>query len=538
MLRKPVNRGPDDYDVVVVGAGFGGLYAVYRLQRSGLSVCGFEGAAGVGGVWWHNRYPGARVDVDSVDYCYYFSPELFSEWKWTERYAAQGELLRYLNHVADRFGIRKAFTFNTRVAGAQWLPDRCRYRVTTSTGHTVTCRFLVMTTGNLSIARKPAFPGLDEFKGEWVQTSHWPDYPVEYAGRRVAVIGTGSSGVQTIPVVAETASHLYVFQRTPNYSVPAQNGPVDDALWTEIRADLRKARADLFSRPAGTRVPRGKRRASEYSHDERMAVMEAQWNYGGQGFNLIFADQTTNKEANDHAAEFVRMKIRERVKPPGVAEALCPRDHPIGTRRLCLDTNYYETYNRGNVTLVNVRAEPIERITSRGILTADRHYEVDLIIFALGFHAFTGALDSAGIRNERGLAPTDRWKRGPRTYLGLTTAGFPNLFTVTGPGSPSVLANMALGNEQHINFVAECIEYMANAGFTAVEPTLAAEDAWTQHVAECASALLRFRVRNYMVHVNADDQSRVFIPYPGGFDRYSRRCQEVAENGFEGFAFT
>lgn len=536
-MWQPPSGGSDDYDAVVVGAGFGGLYAVHRLARSGLSVRGFESAADVGGVWWHNRYPGARVDVDSLDYCYYFSAELFSAWKWTERYASQEELLRYLQHAADRFDIRKSFTFNTRIVGAQWLPERRRYRVTTSAGDTLTCRFLVMTTGNLSAARKPEFPGLDEFRGDWVQTSHWPDYPVEYTGRRVAVIGTGSSGLQTIPVVAETAGHVCVFQRTPNYCVPAQNGPLDDALWHELRGDLTGARAQLFSRPAGTRVPRGKRRVSEYSAAGRMAAMEAQWNYGGQGFNLIFADQTTNQEANDYAAEFVRMKIRERVKDPGVAEALCPSDHPIGSRRLCLDTNYYETYNRDNVTLVNVRAEPIERITSSGIRTAGQHYEADLIIFALGFHAFTGALDSAGIRNDRGVALSDRWKRGPRTYLGLMTAGFPNLFTITGPGSPSVLANMALANEQHIDFVAECIEYMASAGFATVEPTPEAEDSWTQHVADCASPLLRLKVRNYMVHVNADDQSRVFIPYAGGFDRYAQRCREIAERGFAGFAF-
>lgn len=530
-------RPAADYDVAVVGAGFGGLYAMHRLRAQGLSVVGFEAAAGVGGVWWHNRYPGARVDVDSVDYCYYFSPELFADWQWTERYAAQDELLRYLNHVADRFDVRRHFEFSTRVTTAQWLPDQRHYRIGTDTAQVVTCRFLVMTSGNLSVRRKPDFPGLDDFTGEWVQTADWPQYEVPMRGRKVAVIGTGSSGIQTVTALAQQAEQLYVFQRTPNFSVPAQNRPLDVPLWQSICADVPAARAELLRRPAGTSVRRPSRVADDYSPAEREALIRDCWEYGGQGMNLVFADQGTNQIANDYVADFVRERIRETVKDPWAAESLCPWDHPIGSRRLCLDTGYYQSFNQDNVELVDVRTEPIRRITPTGIETMTRHYTVDLIVFALGFHAFTGALDSAGIRNENGQAPTDRWRRGPRTYLGLMTAGFPNLFVVTGPGSPSVLANMALGNEFHIDFLADCIAHMGDHGFTLVEPQAEAEARWTSHVAECAQSLLRLRVRNYMVHVNSDDNSRVFIPYTGGLDRYVRRCNEVREKSYDGFAF-
>lgn len=528
----------EDCDVVVVGAGFGGIYAMHRLRKQGLSVVGFEAAGGVGGVWWHNRYPGSRVDVDSVDYCYYFSPELFAEWHWSERYAAQDELLRYLNHVADRFDVRRHFHFNSRVTSAQWLAARNRYRVQTDAGHAVECRFLVMTTGNLSARRKPDFPGLDEFTGEWVQTAAWPQYDVPLRGRKVAVIGTGSSGIQAATAVAQEAEQLYVFQRTPNYSVPARNAPLDIAVWDSIRADVPAARRELLQRPAGTRVPRAERPAADYTAQERRKVIEDRWNFGGQGMNLIFTDQGTNQVANDYVADFVRDRIRESVKDAQVAEALCPWDHPIGSRRLCLDTGYYESFNQDNVTLVDARTEPITRITATGIETAARHYDLDLIIFALGFHAFTGALDSAGIRNAQGAAPTDRWRRGPRSYLGVMTAEFPNLFIVTGPGSPSVLANMALGNEYHVDLVADCIARMDERGHATVVPDRLAEDRWTTHVADCAQSLLRLQVRNYMVHVNADDQSRVFIPYTGGFDRYVAHCDEVRERDFDGFVFT
>jgi cation diffusion facilitator CzcD-associated flavoprotein CzcO len=526
-----------DYDVIVVGAGFGGLYGVHRFKQLGLSVLGFEGGGGVGGVWYHNRYPGARVDVESWDYCYYFSEELYRDWKWSEKYATQPELMRYLNHVADRFDIRRHFHFDTWVTGAQWDPETARYRVTTSTGMSVTCRFLVMATGQLSAARKPPFEGLDDFKGEWVQTSHWPDREVKLEGRRIAVIGTGSSGVQTTPEVAKLAQQVYVFQRSPNYSVPAWNGPMDNSLWESIREDVPGEREKLWLHPGCSHLKRGLRPAADFSPAERLELIEAAWKRGGHGMSSIFSDQAVNKETNDLIAEFVRNKIRSIVKDPVVAEKLCPQDHPIGTRRLCVDTGYYEAYNRPNVTLVDVRESAIARITPTGIqLENGAHYEVDLIIFALGFHAFKGAMDRAGIRNERGELPSDKWKRGPRTLLGITTEGFPNLFFPTGPGSPSVLANMAPQNEYHVDWIASCITHMDKHGYDSIEPTVEAQDRWTAHVAEVADRILRRQVQNYMVHVN-EDGTRVFMPYIGGMDRFARQANEIAAKGYEGFRF-
>jgi cation diffusion facilitator CzcD-associated flavoprotein CzcO len=539
MEQQANERAPiaPDCDVVVVGAGFGGLYGVHRFRRMGLSVLGFEAGGGVGGVWYHNRYPGARVDVESWDYCYYFSPELYREWKWSEKYATQPELMRYLNHVADRFDIRRHFRFNTRVTAAQWNPASGRYRLTTSTGSSVTCRFLVMATGQLSAARKPPFEGLDRFKGEWVQTSHWPEREVKLAGRRVAVIGTGSSGVQTIPEVAKVAEHLYVFQRSPNYSVPAWNGPLDNTLWESIREDVAGEREKLYLHPGCSHMKRGLRPATDFTREEQHRMIDAAWNRGGHGMNSIFSDQSVNKATNDLIANYVRERIRSIVKDPDVAEKLCPYDHPIGTRRLCVDTDYYQTYNRANVTLVDVRASAIRRITETGIeLDNGSRYEVDLIIFALGFHAFTAPLSNAGIVNEKGEHPADKWKHGPRTLLGITTAGFPNLFFPTGPGSPSVLANMAPQNEYHVDWIANCIEHMRKHGYDTVEPTLEGQDKWTAHVAEVSDKILRRHVNNYMVHINADG-SRIFIPYVGGMDRFARQANEIAAQGYEGFRF-
>lgn len=527
-----------EYDAIVVGAGLGGLYTLHRLKQQGLNVLGLESASGVGGVWFHNRYPGARVDVESCEYCYHFSDELFRDWQWTERYAAQPELLRYLNHVADRFDVRRHIRFETRMTGAIWHPEEGRYRVETSQGDRLACRFLIMATGNLSAARKPDFPGLDDFTGEWVQTSHWPDRPVEIAGRRIAVIGTGSSGVQTIPTVAAEAAHVHVFQRSPNYSVPARNGPPDQERFEAIAGDLAGKRRQLMSSRAGITsglppmLP-----YAEFDEAERRQRLERQWAYGGQGMNRVFADQGTNQAVNDVVADFVRGKIREIVQDPKVAERLCPDDHPIGSRRLCVDTDYYATYNRDNVSLVDLREEPIERITPTGIRTAKAEYEFDLIIFALGFDAFRGALDRANIRNETGAQVTDRWDKGPRTLLGIMTHGFPNLFFLTGPGSPSVLSNMVLMNEEHANWVADLIAYMAARGADVVEAEEEAEAAWAECVAEAASLLLRLNVKNYMVHVN-DDGSRAFMPYIGGMDRYAEISNQVAANGYEGFRFS
>jgi len=526
------------YDVIVVGAGFGGLYAVHRFKQQGFTVLGIDGGGGFGGVWYHNRYPGARVDVESIDYCYYFDEALYKEWQWSERYATQPELMRYLNHVADRFDIRRHFVFNNWVNGAQWSDETGRYAVTTNTGIKTSCQFLVMATGQLSAARKPPFPGVEDFKGEWVQASHWPEREVKLEGRRIAVIGTGSSGVQTISEVAKVAKQLYVFQRSPNFSVPAWNGPVKDVLWQRSKADVKGERDRLiYGHPGATHIKLGTAPASYYTPEQQQALMEAAWAEGGHCFASVFTDQGSNKATNDLLAEFVRNKIRSIVKDPVVAEKLCPFDHPLGTRRLVVDTGYYESYNRPNVKLVDVKENPIERITPTGIRLEDgSEYEVDLIIYALGFHAFAGSLDRANIRNGKGEQPSDRWKTGPRTLLGIATAGFPNLFFPTGPGSPSVLANMAVQNEYHVEWISDCLEYMRKHGYDTIEPTEEAETKWTAHVAEVSDKILRRQVKNYMVHVN-DDGSRVFMPYIGGMHRFARQADAVAKKGYEGFRF-
>lgn len=521
-------------DVIVVGAGLGGVYAVHRLRQQGLTVQVFEAAPDVGGVWYHNCYPGARVDIESHDYCYFFSAELYRDWQWSERYAAQPEILAYIRHVADRFDIRRHIRFNTWVDSLHW--DGARWRATTRDGAVVSARFVVMAAGNLSAAKTPDFPGLDTFRGEWVQTSHWPQREVQLAGRRIAVIGTGSSGVQTAPAVAPVAQHVYVFQRTPNYSVPAHNGPPDSGVREKTVADVPKMRESLLNNAGGSHVRIGKKRAADFAPDEMREELERKWAVGGHGMNGVFADQGSNLAANTIVSDFVRDKIRAIVRDPRVAERLCPHDHPMGTRRLCVDTGYYECFNRDNVTLVDARDEAIVGIEPDGIRTTRRLIPLDLIIFALGFHAFTGAFDRIDIRNTAGARPTDHWTRGPRTALGLMTDGFPNFFSLTGPGSPSVLANLFIQNEFHADWIADLIGFMDRHGHATVEPTPETVEAWTQHVAEVAQSVLRLKVRNYMVHENADG-SRVFIPYIGGLGRYVRHCRAVAETGYEGFAF-
>lgn len=526
-----------DFDVIVVGAGMGGIYAIHRLLREGLSVQGFEGAPGVGGVWHHNSYPGARVDVEGYYYSYHFDPGLFREWHWSERYPSQPELEAYLNFAADRYGVKPHIAFDNWVTEAQWVEDGRYYRVTTDAGRVVTARYLVMATGQLSKPRRPGFPGLDDFAGEWVQTSHWPKPTIPLDGRRIAVVGTGSSGVQTIVAVAPVAEHLTVFQRTPNYSAPAYNAPVSDDTHASY-ADRAGAIWDyIIHSGGGGGFPVGIVKATQLTPQEQQERLEEHWAWGGQAMVAVFPDQGTDIETNRIVSEFVEQKVRAIVADPVTAEALAPNAYPIGTKRVAVDLGYYETYNRDNVTLIDVNADPIERIIPEGIRTAGGDHPVDLIIFALGFDAFTGSLDNANIRNAKGLQPSDGWKRGPRTYLGLMTRGFPNLFIMTGPGSPSVLANMFSGNVHHGDYIAELLAWMRDNGHTRIEPSGVAQDEWTAHVQAVATPFIRLSVDNYLVHVNADDGSRVFIPYIGGFARYFEACAEVAADGYRGFEF-
>lgn len=526
-----------DHDVVVVGAGIAGMYAVHRMRTDGLDVLGLESADGVGGVWRHNRYPGARVDIESWDYCYYFSHELYNDWDWAERYAAQPELLAYLEHVADRFDIRRHFRFGTRMDGARWDPAGARWEVRTSAGDTVTARFLLMATGNLTEARKPDFPGLDDFQGRWALTAHWPAEPIDFAGKRVAVFGTGASGTQAIPVIAEVAESVHVFQRTPNFCVPSQNRAMDGEYIDAIRPDVARARHELRYVHGGNHTSFQLLDFHATSPEDRLAAMERQWAIGGHGMAYVFRTQGVEIEVNRVVADFVRDKVRQVVRDPETAAKLMAHDHPIGARRLVIETGYYDAFNRDTVHLVDLREEPLVRITPQGIKTQEREYEIDVIVFALGFEAFTGALDATDVRNERGERPTDRWTRRPQTLLGLMTHGFPNLFLVAGPGSPATLANVWAENEYHVDWVTDCILHLRENGYAVIEPTEEGERQWTAVLDRVSAPLLRRTVRNYMTHFNEDGTS-YFIPFAGGLAAYIGLADEVAAKGYEGFALT
>jgi cyclohexanone monooxygenase len=512
---------------------------LHRLRGLGFSAQVYEEAGGVGGTWYWNRYPGARCDVESLEYSYSFSEELDREWRWTERYASQPEILRYLNHVADRFDLRRDIRFETRITSAVFDEENAVWNVKTSRGERVSARFCVMATGCLSAAKKPDFDGLETFRGKCYQTSHWPHEGVDFSGQRVAVIGTGSSAIQAIPIIAEQASHLYVFQRTPNFSVPARNGPLTpEALddWNANRACYReRARKSPF--PILT-VDMSPRSALATPPEERECAYEERWQRGGVSLAGTFSDLIVDQQANDTAAEFVRSKIREIVRDPAVAEKLVPKDYPFAAKRLCVDTGYYATFNRENVTLIDLRSTPIKGITPSGLDTSDASFEVDSIVFATGFDAMTGALANIDIRGRAGIALKNKWSAGPRTYLGIMTAGFPNLFTITGPGSPSVLSNMVLAIEQHADWIADCLTYLREQQLANIEATEEAENEWVWHVNEVAHQTLYPRANSWYMGANVPGKPRVFLPYIGGFGIYSDKCNEVAEKGYAGFTLS
>jgi cyclohexanone monooxygenase len=520
---------------VIVGAGFAGIYMLHRLRGLGLSAQVYEAGGGVGGTWYWNRYPGARCDVESMDYSYSFSDELQQEWRWTERYAAQPEILAYINHVVDRFDLRRDIQLDTRVTAAIFDEETACWTVTTDRGERVSARFCIMATGCLSAAQIPEFPGLETFAGSWYHTGRWPHDGVDFTGRRVAVIGTGSSAIQSIPIIAEQAAHLFVFQRTPNYSVPAWNGPLDPEYERQIKANYAAFRREARESRLGFVVECYGESALAVGPEERQRHYEARWSRGGLGFGLTYADLLTNKAANDTAAEFFRAKIRAIVRDAEVAEALVPQDYPIGTKRLCVDTDYYETFNRDNVTLVDLRKTPVERITPEGVRTSDAQYAVDSIVFATGFDAMTGALLKIDIRGRAGQTLRRKWEAGPRTYLGVAVAGFPNLFMITGPGSPSVLSNMIVSIEQHVDWIADCISYLRRHGRESIEATVEAEDAWVAHVNEVGHLTLYPRANSWYMGANIPGKPRVFMPYIGGVGTYRQTCDKVAAKGYEGF---
>jgi cyclohexanone monooxygenase len=530
--RAPV---PDTADVVIVGAGFGGMYMLHRLRGLGLSAVVFDVAGGVGGTWYWNRYPGARCDVESMQYSYSFSDELQQEWEWSEVFAGQPEILRYANFVADRLDLRCDMRFETRVTGAVFNEATNRWTVRTDRGDTVSAKYTIMATGCLSAARIPDFPGLDSFKGKTYHTGHWPHKLVDFTGLRVGVIGTGSSAIQSIPVIAAQAAHVTVFQRTPNFSIPSRNGPMPadyaqawKSAYPNKRAEARLTRNGILANPNDLS-------AIDTPEVERLTIYEQRWASGGTTFMAAFNDLIFNKASNDTAAEFVRGKIREMVKDPAKADLLAPTSHPIGTKRICVDTDYYLTYNQPNVDLVDIRDTPIESLTPDGLCVGATEYEFDAIVFATGFDAMTGALTRMGIVGRHGEKLADKWEAGPRTYLGLMTAGFPNMFMITGPGSPSVLSNMMVSIEQHVDWIADCLSHLTDRQLDCIESSLSAENAWVDHVNEVAHTTLYPSAASWYMGANIKGKPRVFMPYIGGVGAYRKKCDQVAADGYKDF---
>jgi cyclohexanone monooxygenase len=528
----------EEVDVVVVGAGFAGLYMLIRLRELGLRTVVVEKGDDVGGTWYWNRYPGARCDIDSVDYCYSFSPELLRDWVWTERFATQPEILRYLEHVADRFDLRRDIRFSTRVERARFDDAYGTWRVGMSDGSTLRSRFCVMAVGNLSEPKRPDIPGVDSFAGQAVHTAQWPREGVDFSGKRVGVIGTGSTGIQAIPRIAEQADHLYVFQRTPNYSMPAHNVPLDPAYVAKVVEAYPERRRMARESDAGIPFPPPEKKAFEVSDDERERMYQAGWQRGGiNSLSYAFTDFFRDEDANRTAQDFARRKIKEIVEDPVTAASLCPSHH-IGTKRTCVDTGYFETYNRDDVTLVDLRTEPIEELTPSGVRTSKTEYDLDCLVFAVGFDAMTGALRAIDITGRGGLTLQEAWTHGPRTHLGVAVAGFPNMFMITGPGSPSVLSNMVVSIEQHVDWIADCLRFVEEHGVARIEAMQEAQDSWVDYVNELADATLYPQASSWYVGANIVGKPRVFMPYVNGCGNYRRECDDVAASGYRGFTMT
>ena len=528
-------------DVIVVGAGFAGVYAVYRFRRLGFSVQAFEAGGDVGGTWYWNRYPGCRCDIESIYYSYQFDDDLQQEWEWTERYASQPEILSYIRHVADRFDLRRHIRFNTRVTAARFEEASAEapshWTVTTGDGQTHKARFCVMASGVLSAPNLPDIAGRDTFAGKSYHTGRWPHEEVDFTGLKVAVIGTGSSGIQSIPLIAQQARQVTVFQRTPNYAVPAGNRPLDpDELenvksrYSEIRAASKQGFTALPFKPAG-------RSALAVSDAKREEVFEHWWRNYGLAFQGAFADMLFSEDANRTAADFVRRKIRELVNDGQLADLLTP-DFPLGCRRMCVDTDYYPTYNRSNVTLVDISRKPIESIVPEGVRAGSTVYAVDAIVFATGYDAITGALLAMDLRGRRSLSLREKWAQGPSAYLGLATQGFPNLFMINGPGSPSALINMVTGVEQHVDWIADCLAHMRDRGLDLIETTSGHENAWAAHNNEVAQRSIRGNCGSWYTGANIPGKPGGFMPYVGGFPAYVEKCEQVAQEGYAGFSFS
>ena len=522
------------YDVIVVGAGFGGLYAIHRLRGDGLSVLCLEASDDIGGVWHHNRYPGARCDVESLDYSYSFSPELQQEWSWTERYAAQPEILAYLHHVADRFDLRRDIRLDTRVIATTRDDEAGEWSVVTAAGESFRARFLILATGALSSPKSPDLAGLENFTGAVYRTSSWPAEPVDFAGKTVGVFGTGSTGVQCIPEIAAEAERLFVFQRTPSYTLPSGNRPLDGATVAAVKSRYEDYRAELRQSRAGIPAPTSGEPGTDYSREEKRARWDACWQ-AGRGMPSHFVDSMKPGPTNDELCDYLRDKIRAVVIDPATAEALCPKTYPFGARRICLETGYLEAYNRANVTLVDLSANAFEHFTSSGMRAGGRDYPLDAVVLAIGFDAFTGPVVRIDIRNGRGERLAECWAEGPRTYMGFMTAGFPNLFILTGPGSPSVLTNVVMMLEHDVDWVADCIAWLDQHGISSIEADESAQTEWMEHVAELAAGTLYAKHNSWYMGSNIPGKRRMFLAYTGGYAGFAAAAAEVAADRYRGF---
>lgn len=536
-MTRTAQEADTSLDIAIVGAGWAGMYMLYRARLLGLKARIFEAGPEVGGTWYWNRYPGLRCDVESLDYSYSFSDELQQEWNWTERFSTQAEILRYARHVAEKFDLRRDIQFNQRICAATFDDANRRWQLSAEDGTRIDTQFYVMATGCLSVPKIPDIAGLEDFTGQVLHTTDWPEQPVDLSGKRVAVLGTGSSGIQVIPLLAEQAAHLTVFQRTPSFSLPAHNAGIDPqyakVLKAHYPAHRRQARENSFG---GIPFASYDRSALDVSPAERWRIYDELYNRGAPfAFQSAFNDLLLDAEANQTAVDFVAEKIRAKVNDPAVADLLIPAGQHIATRRLCIDTHYYETFNRDNVTLVSVKHTPIERIVAEGIQTSTQLHSFDTLVFATGYDAMTGALLKVDIRGVNGLSLREKWADGPRSNLGVMVAGFPNLFTVTGPGSPAVFSNMFVSIEQHVDWIANCIGYVQQHGKQQIGTTDEAEGAWQHHINEVAAHTLFPQSTSWYMGDNIPGKPRTLMAYIGGVAAFRQRCDEVAAQGYPGF---
>lgn len=526
-----------DLDVIVVGAGFGGMYLLHRFRQMGLRARAFEVGDDVGGTWYWNRYPGARVDVESMQYSYQFDEDLQQEWEWSEKYSPQPEILRYAQHVADRFDLRRDIQFNTRITAAHFDDANEDWLITTDHGDEVRARYFVLAVGCLSSFNVPDIPGIDDFEGESYYTGKWPHEPVDFSGQRVAVIGTGSSAMQSAPEIAKQANDLTVFQRTANFSIPAHNRPQDPEYVAYVKANYPEIRAKAKTIYGGVIDEFGSVKAMETPVEQIHKDLEARWQKGGLTFLGGYTDMLFDATANAYAAEFARNKIRSIVKDPETAEMLCPKSI-IGGKRLCVDTDYFAMFNHPHVHLLDIQKKPIERITAKGIMRDGVEHKFNSIVYATGYDAITGSYLRIDIRGRNGVELKEHWNAGPRTYLGLMVAGFPNMFMVTGPGSPSVLTNMLPSIEISVEWITDAITDMHAEDKKVCEARPEAEEEWITHVNDLANASLRSTVKSWYLGANIPGKPSVFMPYLGGQPAYLAKCKEVVVNGYEGFDLT